>query len=55
MTMPLEYSGPTSCCLDASRACPRLNLALTFVAKREQAWPQYMQVLLTSTEFSSVN
>ena len=32
-----------------------VELGMAFVAKKEQAWPQYMQVLLTSAEFSSVN
>jgi hypothetical protein len=32
-----------------------LHLGAQFVAKGQGAWPQYMQVLLASAEFSSVN
>jgi hypothetical protein len=32
-----------------------VELGMAFVAKTEHAWPQYVQVLLTSAEFSSVN
>jgi hypothetical protein len=32
-----------------------MELGMAFVSKAEQAWPQYVQVLLTSAEFSSVN
>jgi hypothetical protein len=32
-----------------------VELGMAFVANKENAWPQYMQVLLTSSEFSSVN
>ena len=32
-----------------------LQLGLEFVGKPERNWPQYVQVLLSSAEFSSVN
>ncbi|HLJ13581.1 MAG TPA: PSD1 and planctomycete cytochrome C domain-containing protein [Bryobacteraceae bacterium] len=38
-----------------SPSSPEIQLGLEFLAKTGQAWPQYVQVLLSSAEFSSVN
>ena len=53
--LPPELRGRIGCCLGASRTHLRFDWGWSSLRRRASAWPQYMQVLLTSTEFSSVN